>query len=95
MLVPLVVSILHVPLPVTIGTSLAVIIPASIVGAVTHWYLGHIHLQVWLLVTFSGIVSSQLGARYTVRLAPARLKQLFMVVVLGVALYMLIKGFSI
>ena len=95
MLVPLVVSILHVPLQVTIGTSLAVIIPASIVGAVTHWYLDHIHLQVWLLVTLSGIASSQLGARYTLRLAPAHLKQLFMAVVLGVTLYMLMKGFAV
>jgi uncharacterized membrane protein YfcA len=93
MLVPLVVSVLHVPLQVTIGTSLAVVIPASIVGAVTHWYLDHIHVPVWLFVTLSGIISSQLGARFTVRLAPAQLKQLFMAVVLSVTLYMLVKGF--
>ena len=93
MLVPLVVSLLHVPLQVTIGTSLAVIIPASLVGAVTHWYQGHIHLHVWLLVTLSGMAGSQFGARYTVRLAPTRLKQLFMAVIFGVTLFMLMKGF--
>ena len=93
MLVPLVVSLLHIPLQVTIGTSLAVIIPASLVGAVTHWYQGHIHLHVWLLVTLSGMAGSQFGARYTVRLAPARLKQLFMAVIFGVTLFMLMKGF--
>lgn len=93
-LVPLAVNLLHVPMQVTIGTSLAVIIPASIVGAVTHWYLDHIHLQVWLLVTLSGIASSQFGARFTVQLAPARLKQLFMAVILGGTLYMLMQGFA-
>jgi uncharacterized membrane protein YfcA len=92
MLVPALVLLLHMPLPVTIGTSLAAIIPPALIGTVTHWRLGHANIGLWLLLTASGIVASQVGARCMVRFRPEWLRALFQLLLLTAALFMLAKG---
>jgi uncharacterized membrane protein YfcA len=91
-LVPVLVLLLHIPLPVTIGTSLAIIIPPALIGAVTHWRSGHVNVGLWFLLTVSGIVASQVGARCTVRFRPEWLRILFQWLLLAAALFMLAKG---
>ena len=91
-LVPTLVLILHIPLSVTIGTSLAVIIPPALIGTMTHWRLGHVNVGLWCLLAASGMVASQVGARCTVRCRPEWLRALFQLLLLAAALFMLAKG---
>jgi uncharacterized membrane protein YfcA len=91
-LVPILVLLLHIPLPVTMGTSLAVIIPPALIGTVTHWRLGHVNVGLWFLLAASGIVASQVGARCTVHCRPEWLRVLFQLLLLAAALFMLARG---
>jgi uncharacterized membrane protein YfcA len=91
-LVPALVLLLHIPLPVTIGTSLAVIISPALIGTVTHWQLGHVNVGLWCLLAASGIVASQVGARCVVHFRPEWLRALFQWLLLAAALFMLAKG---
>ncbi|GIX48860.1 MAG: anion permease [Candidatus Tectimicrobiota bacterium] len=92
LLVPLSVSVLHIPLQITAGTCLAVTVPPALVGAITHGLLGHVDLGLWLPLVLGGLAGSQLGARLTVRVRPLTLKRLFSAVLLLAALSMLARG---
>lgn len=94
LLVPLTVVVLHVPLRVTTGTSLAVFILPSVLGSFTHWRLGNVDVSLWLPLVVAGMVGSQVGARCVVHLPPAILKRLFLLLVLTGALFMMVKGLT-
>ena len=93
-LVPLAVVVLRMPIQIISGTALAILIPAVLVGAVTHWRLGNVDVVLWLPLVLAGIVGGQLGARYVVRLPAVLLKRLFLLLVSTGALFMLVKGFT-
>ncbi len=93
-LVPLMAVVLHIPLRVTAGTSLAVFIPPSMIGALAHWHLGNVDVSLWLPLVAAGIVGSQVGARCVVRMPLATLKRLFLLLVAAGALVMLVKGLT-
>lgn len=93
-LVPLMVVVLHIPLRLTAGTSLAVFILPAVLGALAHWHLGHVDVQLWLPLVVAGIVGSQVGARYVVRMPLAMLKRLFVLLVAAGALVMLVKSLT-
>ena len=92
LLVPLIVVVLHVPLRVTAGTSLAVFILPSVVGSFTHWRLGNVDVHLWIPLVVAGIVCSQVGARCVIHMSPAMLKRLFLLLVLAGAVFMMGKG---
>jgi len=91
-LVPLMVVVLHVPLRVTVGTSLAVFMLPAVLGAFTHWRLGNVDVSLWIPLVIAGIIGSQIGARSVVHLAPHVLKRIFVLVVLAGAVFMMAKG---
>jgi uncharacterized membrane protein YfcA len=93
-LVPLTVVVLHVPLRVTAGTSLAVFILPAIVAAFTHWRKGNVDMGLWLPLVVAGIMGSQVGARRVVHMPPEILKRLFLLLVLAGAVFMLVKGLT-
>jgi uncharacterized membrane protein YfcA len=93
-LVPLTAVVLHVPLRVTAGTSLAVFIPPAIVGAFTHWREGNVDVGLWLPLVVAGIVGSQVGARWVLHMPPEMLKRLFLLLVSTGAVFMLVKGLT-
>jgi uncharacterized membrane protein YfcA len=93
-LVPLTVAVLHVPLRVTAGTSLAVFILPSVVGSFTHWRLGNVDVSLWLPLVVAGMVGSQVGARCVVHMPQTKLKRLFLLLVLAGALVMMVKGLT-
>jgi uncharacterized membrane protein YfcA len=92
LLVPLTVVMLHIPLRVTAGTSLAVFVLPSVVGSFTHWRLGNVDVSLWIPLVGAGIVGSQVGARWVVRMPPEMLKRLFLLLVAAGALFMMVKG---
>jgi len=94
LLVPLTIVVLHIPLRVTAGTSLAVFILPSMVGSFTHWRLGNVDVGLWLPLVVTGIVGSQAGARCVVRLSPIVVRRLFLCLVAAGALFMLVKALT-
>ena len=93
-LVPLMVVLLHIPLRVTAGTSLAVFILPSVIGALAHWHLGNVDVSLWLPLVGAGIVGSQVGARCVVRMPPEMLKRLFLLLIAAGALVMMVQGLT-
>lgn len=93
-LVPLMVVVLHIPLRVTAGTSLAVFMLPAVIGALAHWQLGNVDVSLWLPLVGTGIVGSQVGARCVVRMPPALLKRLFLLLVAAFALVMVVQGLT-
>jgi len=93
-LVPLMVVVLHIPLRVTAGTSLAVFILPAMIGALAHWHLGNVDVRLWLPLVVAGIVGTQVGARCVVRMPPTVLKRLFLLLVAAGALVMMVKGLT-
>jgi uncharacterized membrane protein YfcA len=94
LLVPLAVVVLRIPLRVTVGTSLAVFILPSVVGAFTHWRLGNVDVSLWLPLVVAGIAGSYIGARCVVRMPPALLKYVFLLLVSAGAVFMMLKAWS-
>ena len=94
LLVPLTVIVLHIPLRLTAGTSLAVFILPSVVGSFTHWRYGNVDVSLWLPLVMAGIVGSQVGARYVMRMPPALLQRVFLLLVSVGALFMMVKGLT-
>ena len=94
LLVPLMVVVLHIPLRVTAGTSLAVFMLPSMIGAFTHWHLGHVDVHLWLPLVIAGIAGSQVGARCVVRMSPTLLKRLFLLLVSAGAVFMMVRSFT-
>src|SRR5262249_52894645 len=94
LLVPLMVVVLHIPLRVTAGTSLAVFILPALLGAFAHWHLGNVDVGLWLPLVMAGMVGSQVGARCVVRMSLTMLKRLFLLLVATGALVMMIKGLT-
>jgi hypothetical protein len=94
LLVPLGVIVLRIPLRVTIGTALAVTILPACVATLSHWHAGHVDMPLWLSLVVTGIVGSQIGARYVVRFPPQRLKNLFLLLLLAGACLMFVKGLT-
>jgi uncharacterized membrane protein YfcA len=66
-MVPFMVSLLHVPLKRAIGTSLVVITIMVIPGTVVHAVLGHIDWLIFLWLSLGVIPGAAIGSRWTIR----------------------------
>ena len=76
------------------GTSLLVIVPTSVMGAVRHARRGYTDWRLGLLLGVGGILGAQAGAQVALRLDAARLAQLFGVFLLLTAAQLLTSGRS-
>lgn len=89
-IVPALVLALNMPMPVAVGTSLVVITVNSASSLVAR--LGQEIVLDWAVIgsfTAAAVIGSLLGARITVRMAPARLSLACTVLLVAVALYSL------
>jgi uncharacterized membrane protein YfcA len=92
LLVPTLVLVFRIPLQVTVGSCLAINILPALVATVTHWQLGNVDGGLWLPLAAAGIVCSQVGARYMLKLPSEVLRNFFQGLVLAAALFMLGRG---
>ena len=51
-----------VPYPVAVGTSLALIIPISLSGSITHYSLGGINWKIFMFCGIAGVIGAVLGS---------------------------------
>jgi hypothetical protein len=92
LLLPTLVLVFHIPLQITIGSCLATNILPAFVATITHWQLGNVDVQLWLPLAAAGIVCSQVGARFMLRLPAHVLRKLFQWLLCVAGLFMLGKG---
>jgi len=87
LLVPAINMILRRNLKKAFGTSLLVIAFYAIPGSIFHFLLGHVDLNIALLLILGTIPGAYLGARSTVRLPTSFVKSLFGLFLIAVAIY--------
>ncbi|HHW11130.1 MAG TPA: sulfite exporter TauE/SafE family protein [Firmicutes bacterium] len=68
-----------VPFKVAVGTSLAVIIPTSLMGVIRHYNLGNVDFKVALLLATGAVIGANLGVMLVARVPDLLLKRLFAV----------------
>ncbi len=92
LIVPALVLLVGVPMQQAVGTSLIVIAMNSLAGLLGH--LGGASLDLTLILTFvlAGLVGTLAGARLVERLPATRLRQLFALFVIGLALFLLVDN---
>lgn len=73
------------------GTSLAVIIPAGIVGSIMYGFHGNVDLFLAANLIIGGIIGATLSARIVNKIPAHRLKQLFGIMLLLVGVRMVIS----
>ncbi len=95
LLVPIAVLFLRIPLRVTVGTSLAVLVLPACLGTLSHWRLGHVALELWIPMVLTGILGSRLGAHYVAVLSPQLIKRLFLFLLALGAVFMFVKGMRV
>lgn len=90
-LVPALVLVFGVTQPTAQGTSLAVMVPMSLVGAIGYRYLAHVPLDLRLigLLSIGAVVGAAVGSRLPAMLAPPVAQRLFGVFLMVVAARMI------
>jgi uncharacterized protein len=91
-IVPALVLLLGLPMTVAIGTSLLVIALTSASALVAHLATGRVDWAVVASFTAAAIAGEIAGSRVGSRLSSARLTQVFAVLIVGVALFLIAKN---
>ncbi|NPV28320.1 MAG: sulfite exporter TauE/SafE family protein [Firmicutes bacterium] len=87
-LIPILVYFFHLPIHQAVGTSLAVILPTALVGAYQHHRLGHVNLEVAILIALGAVCGAYAGALTSSILPGTLLRKLFALVLLGTAIHL-------
>src|SRR3989339_351456 len=89
--VPAMIYLLRLDAHTAMGTSLAVIVPVALAGALQQARMGHVEWKVAAILAAFGMVSSVGGAWLGERLSPATLQRLFAIFVLVIGFKMLLQ----
>ena len=73
------------------GTSLAVVVPTGIMGAIVYGYNGSMDLSLAAKLAVGGVIGAALGARLMKKLPAAQLKRLFGVMLILVGIRMVLS----
>lgn len=84
-LVPALNQIFKVPMPIAVGTSLLIIIPAAVSGSITHYTKGNLQIDLALFVMIGAAVGSFLGARLVAFVPEMLLKRAFALLMVYIA----------
>jgi len=90
--VPSMVMFLGFDIVTAVATSLFVMVPTAMLGTLTSWFQGNLHLEYAIPLVLGIIVGAQLGPRIGARVPKKRLRQLFGLVLLYAAVNMILKG---
>jgi hypothetical protein len=88
-MVPAMVVLLHIPAAVAKGTSLAVIVPTSIMGTWRNRHNGNADIPIAVVVGLAGVVSALLASKVSVAMSETASNVLFALLLLVVAARML------
>jgi uncharacterized membrane protein YfcA len=88
--VPVLMSIVGLPIHLAVATSMLIMIFTSISGVATHVMLGHVLLEYAAPLVVGIVVGAQVGARTAKRLRSASLERIFAVVVFVIGVVLII-----
>ncbi|MCP5524297.1 MAG: sulfite exporter TauE/SafE family protein [Verrucomicrobiales bacterium] len=91
-MVPAMAFLLKLDFKVAVGTSLAVMVPSALMGAIKHYDLGHVNFKVALAIIPVALLCSFGGAWLTENLSSAVLKRGFGGLLLLVGIRMLLSS---
>lgn len=91
-MVPAMAIFLRLDIVEAVATSLFVMGPSALIGALQHLFQGNLHLNLALPLILGIIVGAQLGPRLSVKMPQSRLRQLFGLVLLYSAVNMVLGG---
>lgn len=90
--VPSLVMFLGLSIFGAVAISLFVMVPTALIGSITSWFQGTLHLELALPLILGIIIGAQIGPRVGARIPRKRLRQLFGVVLIYAAVNMILKG---
>jgi len=85
---PVLILFYHVPAQTAVATSLAATLPVCIVGSLSHYRNGNIHIQLGLILAIAGIFGAAAGAGISILVTSGQLK-------VGFGIYSLLIAFLI
>lgn len=89
-IVPALVLLLGFAMKTAIGTSLAIVVPTALAGAILHFREGNLHLAVIVYMSIAAVAGSRLGVYLTTITSDLTLRKVFGVVMLFIALRMIL-----
>jgi uncharacterized membrane protein YfcA len=90
--VPSLVIFLGLDIVKAVAVSLFVMVPTALIGSVTSWIQGTLHVELALPLVLGIVIGAQIGPRIGSRIPKKRLRQLFGLVLLYAAVNMILKG---
>jgi len=76
-MVPALLVVFKQPIHIAIGTSMMVIVPIAISGALRHYSLNNVNFQIALLAGLGGIIGAIIGASIIVKIPAFYVKRVF------------------
>jgi hypothetical protein len=92
LIVPALVIVVGLPMVEAVSTSLIIIAANSLAGFIGHWSQGNFDLPLAVVFVTAGLAGTRVGARLAPRLPADRLRQVFGVFVIGLAIFLLIDN---
>ncbi|MDH7578984.1 MAG: sulfite exporter TauE/SafE family protein [Bacillota bacterium] len=87
-LVPMLVYLFNLSVHQAVGTSLAVILPTALVGTYQHYRLGHVNLEVTLLIALGAVIGAYAGAFTSSLLSGIVIRKIFALLLVVTAIRM-------
>lgn len=87
-LVPIFVYLFKMDIHLAVGTSLAVIVPTAIMGALKHFGRGYVDVKVFLIVSLFAVIGAFWGAAFSLGMAAPVLKKTFAAFLFVLSIYM-------
>ncbi len=85
LLIPILMYCFHRDVHTAVATSLAVIIPTAVAGALIHWTQGKVDIKLFILCACFAVCGAILGAWFCRYVPPLMLKRIFAVVLVLIA----------
>lgn len=95
LLVPLLLYVFHLNMHSAAGTSLSIVLPMSLVGALSHFQRGNVDWRLTLLIGAGSVIGSMLGAWGGSLLPGETLKKIFAFLLLIISLKVLADAYGI
>lgn len=92
LMVPIFALLLGRTMHVAVATSLALIVPTAIAGALFHWSAGRLDVKLFLLCAGFAVAGGLLGSWLSGSVSPVFLRRLFAVLLIAVATRMLFQA---
>jgi len=91
LLVPLMITILNVPFHVAAGTSLIQIIGVAAVGAISHYSLGNVDIDMATALILGGLIGAPAGAAISKKMSVRALNILLILLLLAMAVKLMLR----